>query len=344
MALLGAALAGALAAQSGGTYDLSWHRVSGGGVTFETGGTFSVGSTCGQQEAGTISGGTFTLNGGFWGALAPGCGAAPPVLTSPISVAVGSTGNAASVPSVGGASYAWTLTGGTITSGQGTSQILFDAGPPGTTMQLSVTETIGTCVPGPASAAVQVDFLDVPPSHNFHDFIVILARNGVTSGCGGGNYCPGNNVTRAQMAVFLLKGEHGSLFTPPACAGLFTDVECTPIPAFAVDWIEQLFNEGITGGCGTGFYCPANPVTRAQMAVFLLKAEHGSGFTPPACAGLFADVACAPMPAFAVDWIEQLYNEGITGGCATNPLRYCPGGPVTRGQMAVFLVKTFHLQ
>jgi hypothetical protein len=34
---------------------------------------------------------------------------------------------------------------------------------------------------------------------------------------------------------------------------------------------------------------------------------------------------------------------GITGGCGTSPLRYCPTDPNTRGQMAVFLVKTFNL-
>jgi hypothetical protein len=39
----------------------------------------------------------------------------------------------------------------------------------------------------------------------------------------------------------------------------------------------------------------------------------------------------------------ELYNLGVTSGCATGPLRYCPSDPNTRGQMAVFLVKTFNL-
>jgi hypothetical protein len=38
----------------------------------------------------------------------------------------------------------------------------------------------------------------------------------------------------------------------------------------------------------------------------------------------------------------ELFNEGITGGCGGG--NYCPGSPNTRGQMAVFLVKTFGLQ
>src|SRR5262249_23752554 len=157
-----------------------------------------------------------------------------------------------------------------------------------------------------------------------------LIHNGVTGGCGAGNYCPGNPVTRAQMAIFLLKGEHGSPYVPPACTGTFADVSCT-LTAFAVDCIERLRAEGSTGGGGGGGDCPPNPVTRAQMAIFLLKAEHGSAYTPPACVGIFPDVPCSPNPAFAVDWIEQLFNEGITGGCAGG--NYCPNNPVLRSQM-----------
>jgi hypothetical protein len=141
------------------------------------------------------------------------------------------------------------------------------------------------------------------------------------------------------MAVFLLKGEHGGTYAPPACSStMFADVPC-PGAQF-VDWINQLATEGITGGCGNGNYCPDSSVTRGQMAVFLLKGEHGGAYTPPACsATMFADVEC-PDAQF-VDWINQLATEGITGGCGNG--NYCPQDSVTRGQMAVFLVKTFGL-
>src|SRR5262249_57318577 len=108
------------------------------------------------------------------------------------------------------------------------------------------------------------------------------------------------------------------------------------------DWIEQLYHEGITGGCATG-YCPGDFVKRQQMAVFLLKAEHGSTYKPPTCTGIFADVPCTPGQGFS-DWIEQLYHENVTGGCVASPLKYCPDIFVPRGQMAVFLTKTFGMQ
>ncbi len=59
-------------AQTGGTYDLTWNSIDGGGVTFATGGAYSLGGTIGQPDAGTLSGGGYTLTGGFWGALNTG--------------------------------------------------------------------------------------------------------------------------------------------------------------------------------------------------------------------------------------------------------------------------------
>ncbi len=184
---------------------------------------------------------------------------------------------------------------------------------------------------------VGASFPDVPDTLNFYSFIENLFHNGVTGGCAGGNYCPGNSVTRAQMAVFLLKAEHGATYVPPACSGTFPDVAC---PSLFADWIEQLATEGITSGCGGGNYCPDNSVTRRQMAVFLLKAHLTSAYTPPPAVGIFGDV---PVSDNFAPWIEDLYNRQITGGCQASPLLYCPDNPNTRGQMAVFLVKTFGL-
>jgi hypothetical protein len=179
------------------------------------------------------------------------------------------------------------------------------------------------------------DFVDVPQLDPFHDYVEKIFRNGITAGCAPGSYCPQDSVTRAQMAVFLLKSTHGSSFVPPPCTGVFGDVPC---PSLFADWIEQLAAEGITAGCGDGNHCPGSPVTRAQMAVFMLKTKHGPAFDPPDCAGVFADVPC---PSLFADWIEQLAAEQITGGCGGG--NYCPDNPNTRAQMAAFLVKTFHM-
>jgi hypothetical protein len=109
-------------------------------------------------------------------------------------------------------------------------------------------------------------FADVPASSPFCRWIEELARRGVTSGCGGGNYCPTNPVTREQMSVFLLH-TLDPVLDPPACTTpVFPDV---PASNGFCRWIEELARRGITSGCGGGNYCPADPVTREQMAVFI---------------------------------------------------------------------------
>lgn len=181
-------------------------------------------------------------------------------------------------------------------------------------------------------------FADVPETSLFYPFIENLFHNGVTGGCASG-YCPGSNVTRAQMAVFLLKARWGAGFIPaPATGTAFPDV---PASNPFARWIEELAREGVTGGCGGGLYCPDSPVTRQQMAVFLLKTLEGSTYAPPACAGDFDDVPC---PGQFTNWIEDLAGRSITGGCQSNPPLYCPLNSVLRQQMAAFLVKTFLLQ
>jgi hypothetical protein len=138
------------------------------------------------------------------------------------------------------------------------------------------------------------------------------------------------------MAVFLLKGKLGSAYAPPAGSGaMFADV---PPGTFALDWIEDLARSGVTAGCDTYLYCPERPVTRAQMAVFLLKARYGSAYVPPAAVGVFDDV---PVSSGFAPWIEELAAEGITAGCGG--VNYCPDNANTRAQMAAFIVATFGL-
>jgi uncharacterized repeat protein (TIGR03803 family) len=192
---------------------------------------------------------------------------------------------------------------------------------------------------GSVAGAWFADFLDVAQGDIFHPSVEKIFRAGITAGCGEGNYCRNAPVTRAQMAVFLLKAKYGYLYAPPPATGLvFADV---PIEAFAAAWIEQLAALEIAAGCGGGNYCPDQSVTRAQMAVFLLKTLLGSDYDPPDATGaIFEDV---PADGFAADFIEDLAARGITGGCSLTPPLYCPDNPNTRGQMAVFLATTFGL-
>ncbi|HNA58670.1 MAG TPA: choice-of-anchor Q domain-containing protein, partial [Chitinophagales bacterium] len=163
--------------------------------------------------------------------------------------------------------YIERLYGAGITSGCTTSPLTFCPADPVTRAQMAVFLLKGLhgSSYSPPSVGTSTEFGDVSTSHWAAAWIKQLATEAITGGCGSGIYCPENTVTRAQMAVFLLKAMHGSSYSPPNVTATFGDTS----GHWAEDWIEQLATEGITSGCGGGNYCPENPVTRDQMAVFL---------------------------------------------------------------------------
>jgi hypothetical protein len=161
---------------------------------------------------------------------------------------------------------------------------------------------------------------------------------GITAGCGGGNFCPNSPVKRSQMAVFLLKAEHGVSYAPPPATGtVFSDVAKT---AFAAAWIERLKAEGITSGCGSGKLLPQLLRQTEPDGGLPPQGEPRLRFhaPPPASGDVFSDVH---SNSFAAAWIEDLPARGITSGCGGG--KYCPSSVSSRGQMAAFLVSTFGL-
>jgi hypothetical protein len=182
-----------------------------------------------------------------------------------------------------------------------------------------------------------VRFFDVPPWHPFYQAIEAFAQRGISAGCGTNQFCPDDDLTRAQLAVFLLRAKHGTVWTPAPARGIFPDVPASDPYA---PWIEALYAEGIVASCSSiaFLYCPASPSTRAEMAAYLLRARHADGYQPPPPEFFFADVSHRDP---YVAWIDQLFREHITAGCAASPLRYCPVPTVSRGQMAAFMNATF---
>jgi hypothetical protein len=179
-------------------------------------------------------------------------------------------------------------------------------------------------------------FSDVPRTNPFYGFIETLLHHEVTTGCGGGAYCPAASTTREQLSAFVLVANEGAGYVPPACVTpLFADV---PASSPFCRWIEELARRGVTSGCGGGSYCPSDAVSREQMAVFVLRTLDPT-LDPPACTTpVFNDV---PANSPFCRWIEELARRGVVTGCGGG--NYCPTAPVTREQMAVFLTGTFGL-
>jgi len=189
--------------------------------------------------------------------------------------------------------------------------------------------------------SLTVRFLDVADGSQFDPSIYAAAGAGVMPGCDAAAFlfCPTAQVTRADMAGFILRAVHGPAFVPEPYAGVFGDVHAGDYNA---DYIQSFYDEGYTVGCGGGNFCPGAVHTRAQTAVFILKGKHGTGYVPPSCQTTheFDDVPCPATPEAPFgDWIGQLSVEGITAGCGGN--NFCPTAGIPNQQMAAFLVKAF---
>lgn len=156
----------------------------------------------------------------------------------------------------------------------------------------------------------------------------------IAAGYGDGTYRPANHVTRAEMAVFMTNVLGAS---PPAPAfAPFADV---PVGHWAAPHIEYIKRRGIAAGYADGSFRPGAHVTRAEMAVFLLNALGVKNPAQPS-APPFEDV---PVSQWYSSWIAELKRRQITGGCNAAGTNYCPDSPVTREQMAIFLVSAFKL-
>ncbi len=175
----------------------------------------------------------------------------------------------------------------------------------------------------------QGGFGDLAEGAFYSTAVSALAAQGVFEGtdCGEG-FCPDEPIDRETMAVWTVRVVDG--VDPPAgTGGRFDDVDPD---SFYAPFTERMAQLRITLGCGDGTgFCPADAVTRAQMAVFLSRAFN---LTDGPASG-FADVA---DDAWYATEVARLAASGITRGCGDGT-RFCPGQPTTRAQMATFLYR-----
>ena len=174
-----------------------------------------------------------------------------------------------------------------------------------------------------------VCFLDVEPGDTFFAPVSEFAQRELTRGCNdvGNLYCPDRLLTRGEMAAFLDR----ALDLPATDRDAFVDDE----RSIFEDSINRLAAAGITDGCNppvNNRYCPDDLISRGQMAKFLDRS-----FDPPrASRDWFVDDGTSIYEAS----IDRIREDRITLGC--NPpanSRFCPTDPVTREQMAAFVVR-----
>lgn len=179
-------------------------------------------------------------------------------------------------------------------------------------------------------------FADVSSSHPFYGFIEKIYARQLTAGCGDGNFCPDLTITRQETAVFLSVLMTNVSNLQNAVSTGYADVPVSNFYSKFITYVGKRGVPGVTNSCTPGNFCPTQAMTRRDMVVWLLRARGINN--PPPATQIFSDV---PLSDPAAPYISEAVRRGITAGC--EPGKFCPDRPVTRGEMAVFIVQTFGL-
>ncbi len=241
---------------------------------------------------------------------------------------------------------------------------------PGAHWDVAFSESLSTLLTKQWNVHVSGSFSDVPKTNLFYNKIETLLHDRITAGCTATEYCPGQPVSRAQMAIFIARGiAEGASLIPakgqigsalydcsPGGLSLFSDVSPTDIFCKQVHYIAA---QNVTLGCSLTNYCPGDTVTRLQMAAFVAKtmvAPYGGPGVPlsygPDPVTLLA-YSCDPAtPSVHFDdvpatdpfckHVHFLWAKGIISGCSAT--EYCSANAVTRDAMAKFLSNAFGLK
>ncbi len=215
-------------------------------------------------------------------------------------------------------------------------------------------------------------FSDVPASDLFFAPVETLFHRGVTLGCGGGAYCPSQNVSRGQIAAFIARSALGSDAAVPAAGSvaglgayacraggvsLFSDVPPASQFCAQIHWLAaggRSFSCSDQGVSFASTWCPSAALTRGELAAILARDLAGADSAVPSklpdagngraydCtdgkANAFSDVAdTSPFCRF----VYYIWSRGVIDGFGDGTYR--PGSSVARDQMAKFLVNAYGL-
>ena len=170
-----------------------------------------------------------------------------------------------------------------------------------------------------------------PPPGPFDDIegsshtaaILAIYEERITLGCTETSYCPLDDVSRAQMATFISR----ALDFPDPVDDYFDDDNGSTHETA----INQMYEDGITLGCGPGIYCPSDSVTREHMAAMMARSLNLTSQS----GDYFSDDNGSPYEGY----INAVAEAGITLGCDVD--LFCPKDAVSRAQMASFLQRAY---
>jgi len=187
-------------------------------------------------------------------------------------------------------------------------------------------------------------FADVPVSHWAYAYIESLHAGQYIAGCSSTPrlYCPQAGMTRAEGAVFVVRGVHGGGFLPQEpTSEVFVDVA---LGAWYAKWADALWRDGYTAGCGLEplAFCPLHVHTRAEATVFFLRMLRGKDYLPGApTEQSYSDVPVGAGAPWYAKWVYAARGEGLTLPCEDEAQRgdtlFRPMDPLTRAEGACMM-------
>ncbi|UYG17260.1 S-layer homology domain-containing protein [Brachybacterium huguangmaarense] len=192
---------------------------------------------------------------------------------------------------------------------------------PDTGTSVSATVHVGATVP--------LWFSDVTSDTMYHDEIMWLAENGITTGWPDGTFRPVTPVARDAMAEYLYRLA-GSPHVDPPRSQPFTDVKPGMEHYDAIIWAYQ---QGIVQGWPDRTFRPTAPIERGAMAAFVYRYAGSPDVDRPTTAP-FRDVPADSQFATEIAWLQ---SEGITTGWPDGTYR--PLGSMNRDATAAFLYR-----
>ncbi len=207
-----------------------------------------------------------------------------------------------------------------------------------------------TATPTPEPTPTPI-FADVPADHWARAYIEALYLQGYLAGCSQEPllYCPEQGLTRAEMAVFVERGDHGGGYLPPEpISPPFQDVA---LGTWSAKWVDALRKDGYTAGCSADppLYCPDRMHTRAEATVFFERMLHGPDFYPNEPSSQeFSDVPIGPQAPWYGPWVYAANADGLLEPCEDEANRgdslFRPLEAITRAEAACMLAHARGLQ
>ena len=180
---------------------------------------------------------------------------------------------------------------------------------------------------------IRQNYTDAPETYTYWKAVQLNNLYGIMQGNGIDTFMVNSNLTRQEAAVVIINLFQYSTIDIPLTSD-FADVNTTD---WSYKYIETLYKQGLTSGCGLNprIFCPTRTITRVEMFTLWARALEKLGLVDTLNIPSTPTFTDMPTTHWGYKYIEALYKKGIVAGCSTSPMKICPDDLFNRGLVAL---------